>query len=80
MDGRGSNSGRCGVGGGRARRFWGHRWRPTVGCGERDGGIGHGKEALADRIGASWRGRWGTGGRAPSAWEWKWLAVGPGRG
>ena len=28
------------------------------GCGERDGGIGHGKSALADWAGASLRGRW----------------------
>ena len=32
------------------------------GCGERDGGIGHWQEALAELVGASWRGRWVSGG------------------
>ena len=45
------------------------------GCGEGDGGIGHGKR----RSGPDWRelagtfswwGRWVSGGRAPSGWEW----------
>ena len=45
------------------------------GCGEGDGGIGHGKRrsrtGLA-RVGGAfgWRGRWVSGGRAPSGWEW----------
>ena len=52
------------------------------GCGERDGGIGHGKEALADWAGASLRGRWVgwrvSGGRAPSGWEWNGSQSGQG--
>ena len=44
------------------------------GCGERDGGIGHGKRRSRDCAGASLRGRWVgwwvSGGRAPSGWEW----------
>ena len=42
MDGRGSNSGRCGVGGG-LQALLGVPMAAYSGCGERDGGIGHGK-------------------------------------
>ena len=48
------------------------------GCGERDGGERTRQEALADRTGASLRGRWGTGGRAPSGWEWNGSQPGQG--
>ena len=58
----------------------GHRWRS--GCGERDGGIGTRQEALADRAGASLRGRWVgwrvSGGRAPSGREWNGSQPGQG--
>ena len=44
------------------------------GCGEGDGGIGHGKRRSRTWAGASLRGRWVgwwvSGGRAPSGWEW----------
>ena len=33
---------------------------------------------LADRTGASWRGRWVSGGRAPSGWEWQGAESGQG--
>ena len=45
------------------------------GCGERNGGIGHGgrgsRTGMA-RVGGDVQlsGRWGSGGRAPSGWEW----------
>ena len=53
------------------------------GCGEGDGGIGHGKRrsrtGLARVGGAfSWRGRWVSGGRAPSGWEWNGSQPGQG--
>ena len=53
------------------------------GCGEGDGEIGHGKR----RSGPDWRelagtfswwGRWVSGGRAPSGWEWNGLQPGQG--
>ena len=51
------------------------------GCGEGDGGIGHGKRR--SRTGsASLRGRWVgwqvSGGRAPSGWEWNGSQSGQG--
>ena len=53
------------------RRFFGAPMAACSGCGERDGGERARQEALADRTGASWRGRWVSGGRAPSGWEWQ---------
>ena len=52
------------------------------GCGERDGGIGHGKRRSQDWAGASLQGRWVgwrvSGGRAPSGWEWNGSQSGQG--
>ena len=59
------------------RRFWGCRWRPAVavvsemarrGHGKRRSRTGHWREFAGT---FSWRGRWSTGGRAPSGWEWQ---------
>ena len=78
MDGRGSNSGRCGVGGG-LQALLGVPMAAYSGCGERDGGIGHGKR----RSRTDWRelagtlGHWRTGAVRLGV---EWLAVGPGRG
>ena len=51
------------------------------GCGEGDGGIGHGKRRSRTG-GASLRGRWVgwqvSGGRAPSGWEWNGSQSGQG--
>ena len=55
------------------------------GCGEGDGGIGHGKRRSRDWTGASWRGR-SVGGDVGSVAEGavrlgvEWLAAGLGRG
>ena len=52
------------------------------GCGERDGGIGHGKRRSRTGAGASLRGRWVgwrvSSGRAPSGWEWNGSQSGQG--
>ena len=45
---------------GRLRELRGAGWRENMQQG-----------TLADRGGASWRGRWVSGGRAPSGWEWQ---------
>ena len=66
------------------RRFWGRRWRPTVACGERDGGIRHGERRSRTgmaRVGgdvqlAGWAGQWQTGAVRP---EMAGLAIERGR-
>ena len=55
------------------------------GCDDRNGGTGHSKKRVADRDGASWRGR--SVGRTPGQWRTgavrlgggEWHAAGPGR-
>ena len=78
----GLDSGRREVGGG-LQALLGAPMAAYSGCGEGDGGIGHGKGArgpdwseLAGTF--SWRGRWVSGGRAPSGWEWNGSQPGQG--
>ena len=76
----GLDSGRREVGGRSAGAFGGTDGGHS-GCGEGDGGIGHGKRR--SRTGsASLRGRWVgwqvSGGRAPSGWEWNGSQSGQG--
>ena len=40
------------------------------GCAERDCGTGHGKRRSRTGMARVWRGRWVSGRRAPSGWEW----------
>ena len=76
-DGPGSNSGRWGVGDG-LQALLGTPMAAYSGCGERDGGIGHGK--MRSRTGLARVGGdvGGTGGRAPSGWEWNGSQPGQG--
>ena len=65
------------------RRFWGCRCRLTVAVVSEMAGRGHGKRhsraGLAQVCGdVSLRGRWGTGGRAPSGREWNGSQPGQG--
>ena len=74
----GLDSGRREVGGG-LQVLLGAPMAAYSGCGEGDGGIGHGKGARGPGgTGASWRGRWVSGGRAPSGWEWNGSQPGQG--
>ena len=84
----GLDSGRREVGGG-LQALLGAPMAAYSGCGEGDGGIGHGKRrsrtGLA-RVGGAFscRGRWVSGGRAPPGWEWNrsqpcWRTSGPDR-
>ena len=79
----GLDSGRREVGGG-LQALLGAPMAAYSGCGEGDGGIGHGKRrsrtGLARVGGAfSWRGRWGSCRRVVRLGV-EWLAAGPGRG
>ena len=76
-DGPGSNSGRWGIGDG-LQALLGTPMAAYSGCGERDGGIGHGK--MRSRTGLARVGGdvGGTGGRAPSGWEWNGSQPGQG--
>ena len=82
-DGPGSNLGRWGVGGG-LQAFLGAPMAAYSGCGERDGGRGHGKRrsrtGLARVCGdvqfAGRLGHWRTGAVRPGV---EWLATGPRR-
>ena len=78
----GLDSGRREVGGG-LQALLGAPMAAYSGCGEGDGGIGHGKRrsrtGLARVVGAfSCRGRWVSGGRAPSGREWNGSQPGQG--
>ena len=59
------------------RRFWGAPMAAYSGCGERDGGIGHGRGAR----GPDWRELAGTFSWRTGAVRLgvEWLAAGPGR-
>ena len=76
-DGPSSNSGRWGIGDG-LQALLGTPMAAYSGCGERDGGIGHGK--MRSRTGLARVGGdvGGTGGRAPSGWEWNGSQPGQG--
>ena len=77
-DGPGSNSGRWGIGDG-LQALLGTPMAAYSGCGERDGGIGHGKmrsrTGLA-RVGGDVGGHWRTGAVRLGV---EWLAAGSGR-
>ena len=65
------------------RRFWGGPMAAYSGCGERDGGIGHGKRrsrtGLARVCGdVGLAGGSVADGRAPSGWEWNGSQSGQG--
>ena len=75
------DSGRREVGGRSAGAF-GAPMAACRGCGERYGGIGHGKRrsrtGLARVCGGGWVGGRVSGGRAPSGWEWNGSQPGQG--
>ena len=65
------------------RRFWGRRWRPTVAvvsemAGEDTARGARGPDWREFAWRFSFRGRWDTGGRAPSGREWNGSQPGQG--